>query len=156
MWLVRHGEPALAGSTPKHTHSRRALLGVSATTFLAPGDMKLGPDRAVFLLTVVAVVAGWFFLCPALPDRPAISASPFSADLMSGLIGGRSYYTPPLVASRAPPFPSSSSRRAKAVKIEAKLAALAHSAASGKMCMPYHRKVRFRLSGRLHQTGLRL
>jgi hypothetical protein len=59
-------EPALAGSTPKHTHSRRALLGVSATTFLLLG-IWLGPDRAVFLIAVAAVVSGWFLACRRWP-----------------------------------------------------------------------------------------
>lgn len=40
--------------------------GLSAVTFLVL-CIWLGPDRACFLLTVVAIVAGWFWACRRWP-----------------------------------------------------------------------------------------
>jgi hypothetical protein len=48
------------------TYSDEDRLGVSATTFLTL-CIWLGPDRAVFLVTIAAIGSGWFWLCRKWP-----------------------------------------------------------------------------------------
>jgi hypothetical protein len=48
------------------TPKRERQLGLSATTFLMLG-IWLGPDHAVFLLTVVAILTAWFLACRRWP-----------------------------------------------------------------------------------------
>jgi hypothetical protein len=60
---------------PGHSSTRKELpmtdsdedrAGISATTFLMLG-IWLGPDRAVFLIVVVAIVSLWFLACRRWP-----------------------------------------------------------------------------------------
>jgi hypothetical protein len=57
---------AASGPMPKRTHSRRVLLGVSATTYLAL-CVWLGPNIATFLIVVVAIGAVWFWFAGRFP-----------------------------------------------------------------------------------------
>jgi hypothetical protein len=67
-----------------------ALLGISAVTFLLL-CLWLGPDRAVFLLTVVAIVVGWYLLCRRFPIVGHFTAV-FIGGFFSGLFNYRSGY----------------------------------------------------------------
>jgi hypothetical protein len=72
------------------TKRDEALLGVSATTFLLL-CLWLGPDRAVFLLAVVAIVAMWIAICRKWPIVGYFTVV-FLGGFVSGLIGGRGSY----------------------------------------------------------------
>jgi hypothetical protein len=65
------------------TYSDADRAGISATTFIAL-CLWMGPDRAVFLLTVVAIGVAWFWLCRRFP-----LVVWFTAGFIRGLIGGR-------------------------------------------------------------------
>jgi Flp pilus assembly protein TadB len=54
--------PTASGPMPKRTHSRKALLGVSAMTYLAL-CVWLGPKVATSLIIVAALLAAWFWTC---------------------------------------------------------------------------------------------
>jgi hypothetical protein len=54
--------------------------GLSATTFLLLG-VWLGPDRAVFLLTVIAILTLWFLACRRWPI-----VAIFTAGVVRGLL----------------------------------------------------------------------
>jgi hypothetical protein len=65
-------------------------LGLSATTFLML-CIWLGPDRAVFLITVAAIVALWVAVCRRWPIIGYFSII-FLDGFLGGLFGYRSYY----------------------------------------------------------------
>ena len=68
--------------------------GLSATTFLMLG-IWLGPDRAVFLIVVAAIVALWVQVCrrfPVVARLTYVFFNSFVLGLISGLIGYRSGY----------------------------------------------------------------
>jgi hypothetical protein len=55
------------GALPRYGKAKReAQIGVTATTFLAL-SIWIGPDRAVFLFAVVAIVAIWIASCHRWP-----------------------------------------------------------------------------------------
>jgi hypothetical protein len=74
------------------TKRDEGLIGVSATTFLLL-CLWLGPDRAVFPLAGVAIVAGWCLLCRRFPIVGYFTAV-FLGGFVSGLFGYRSSYRP--------------------------------------------------------------
>jgi hypothetical protein len=71
---------------PKRTHSRRALLGISATTFLTL-CVWMGPDAACWLIGVAAFIALWTALCRRFPTFGYLSGVFFNSFVL-GLIGG--------------------------------------------------------------------
>ena len=67
---------------PPRIRSSKRLLAISATTFLLLG-IWLGPDRAVFMIAVAAIVAGWVALCRRFP-----LVAIFTLGLFRGLVRG--------------------------------------------------------------------
>ena len=65
-----------------NSYANSDRLGLSATTFLML-CMWLGPDRAVFLLTAVAIAAAWVALCKRFPTVGFLTGAFFN-----GLLGG--------------------------------------------------------------------
>jgi hypothetical protein len=68
------------------THSRKLLLGASATTFLTL-CVWIGPDRTVFFLTVIALGLGYAWL---VRHHPLIAWGVLG--FFEGLCGMRSSY----------------------------------------------------------------
>ena len=79
---------------PARIRNPKRLLAVSATTFLLLG-IWLGPDRAVFLIMIAAIVAAWIWLAarfPTVGDLTYVFFYGFVGGLFSGLFGYRSGY----------------------------------------------------------------
>lgn len=70
-----------------NSYANSDRLGLSATTFLML-CMWLGPDRAVFLLTAVAIAAAWVALCKRFPTVGFLTGAFFNG-LLGGLFGSR-------------------------------------------------------------------
>lgn len=70
-----------------HTHSRRALIGISAATFLLL-CLWLGPRLACSLLVVIAIVAVWVALCRRYPAAGYLTGI-FFVGFVGGLFGLR-------------------------------------------------------------------
>ena len=82
---------------PARTHSRRVLLGVSATTYLALA-IWLGPHVAFWLTVIGGWTLFWFWLCGRFPIL-GMFTSAFLAGFIGGLFGSRgagyAYYRTP-------------------------------------------------------------
>jgi hypothetical protein len=83
----------IVGPTPKRTHSRQALIGISATTYLML-CLWLGPHAACWLIALAAIIAGWVWLAYRFP-LVGWFTTVFFAGFISGLVGYRApYYRP--------------------------------------------------------------
>jgi hypothetical protein len=86
MKTFRH-QPPPSAPMPKRTHSRRVLLGTSATTYLTL-CVWLGPTAAFWLTVIGGWTLFWFWLCGRFPVLGWFTSA-FLTGFIGGLFGAR-------------------------------------------------------------------